>query len=104
MQYLQNTLAKANKESYIMGDMNINLLKFSHLSKTNEYLENNCSQVNIPLITKPTRVTNHSAILIDHIYANKLQITTTSGILSLMSQTTSAFLQSSNICQPNPQV
>ena len=78
---LQNTLAKENKESYIMGDINIDLLKFPHHSKTNEYLENIFSQGHIPLITKPTRVTDHSATLIDHIYANKLQITTTSGIV-----------------------
>ena len=78
---LQNTLAKENKESYIMGDINIDLLKFPNHSKTNEYLENIFSQGHIPLITKPTRVTDHSATLIDHIYANKLQITTTSGIV-----------------------
>ena len=81
MQDLQNTLAKEIKESYIMGDINIDLLKFPHHSKTNEYLENIFSQGHIPLITKPTRVTDHSATLIDHIYANKLQITTTSGIV-----------------------
>ena len=72
MQDLQNTLAKEIKESYIMCDINIDLLKFPHNSKTNEYLENICSQGHIPLITKPTRVTDHSTTLIDHIYANKL--------------------------------
>ena len=57
MQDLRNTPAKENKESYIMGDINIDLLKFSHHIKTNEYMEKKkIAQGHIPLITKLTRV------------------------------------------------
>ena len=55
----------------MMGDINIDLLKFSTHNKTNEYLDNTFSQGYIPIINKPTRVTPYSATLIDHIYINK---------------------------------
>ena len=35
----------------------------------------------MPLITKPTRVTQYSATLIDHIYTNKREIDSISGII-----------------------
>jgi endonuclease/exonuclease/phosphatase family metal-dependent hydrolase len=81
MQELLDLLTEENKESYIMGDFNIDLLKFSNHNKTNDYLENIFSLGHIPLITKPTRVTTHSATLIDHIYTSKLQEKTKSGIV-----------------------
>ena len=65
---LQNLISKENKEIHIMGDMNIDLLKYSQHSKTGTYLENTFTQGFLPLITKPTRISSHSATLIDHIY------------------------------------
>jgi len=46
--------------------MNIDLLKFSDHRNTGIYLENIFSQGFLPLIVKPTRLTSHSATLIDH--------------------------------------
>ena len=40
MNDLQQLLAAEHKESYIMGDMNLDLLKFSNHQKTADYLEN----------------------------------------------------------------
>ena len=60
-----------NKLSVIMGDMNIDLLQCQSHMKTNDYLDNLFSNGFIPEITKPTRITSHSATLIDHIYTNK---------------------------------
>ena len=54
--------------------MNIDLLKCSNHLKTGEYLESLFSHGFLPLITKPTRLTDHSATLIDHIYVNKQDI------------------------------
>ena len=65
---LQDLLGKEHKDIYIMEDMNIDLLKFSEHGKTAEYLDNIFSQSFLPLIVKPTRITSHSATLIDHIY------------------------------------
>ena len=51
-----------------MGDMNIDLLKFEIHRRTDDYLNNLFSHRFLPVISKPTRVTNTSATLIDHIY------------------------------------
>ena len=50
----------------------MDLLIFANHSKTGEYLEN---------IFSPTRVSSHSATLVYHIYTNKKNITSTSGIV-----------------------
>ena len=36
-----------------------------------------------PIITKPTRVTEHTATLIDHIYTNSVDVEISSGILTI---------------------
>ena len=64
-----------------MGDMNIDLLQCQSHIKTNDYLDNLFSNGVIPEITKPTRITSHSATLIDHIYTNKPNFTFSSGII-----------------------
>ena len=71
---LQMTLNRENKAVFILGDININVLKFQDHPKTNEYLNNIFASGFIPLITKPTRVTQYYATLIDHIYTNKREI------------------------------
>ena len=64
-----------------MGDMNIDLLKYKTDTKTNMYLDNIFSHGFLPKISKPTRVTNHSATLIDHLYTNDLTSSYNSGIV-----------------------
>ena len=81
MNELQSKLSRENSDVYIMGDMNIDLLKFMTHDKTNEYLENIFSHGFLPLVTKPTRITSHSATLLDHIYTNKLNTKATSGVI-----------------------
>ena len=53
---------------YILGDMNIDFLKYNHHAQTEEYLDMLHSNNILPIITKPTRITNYTATLIDHIY------------------------------------
>ena len=55
---------------YILGDMNIDFLKYNHHAQTEEYLDMLHSNNISPVITKPTRFTYHTATLIDHIYTN----------------------------------
>lgn len=55
---------------YILGDMNIDFLKYNIHSQTNDYLDMLYSNIILPIITKPTRLTSHTATLIDHIYTN----------------------------------
>ena len=76
-----HTITHENKNVVIMGDFNIDMLKFEMHSKTNSYIDNIFSNAYIPLITKPTRLTPHSATLIDHIYTNDISRSYKSGII-----------------------
>ena len=70
---LKNILHKLNQENkqiFIMGDINIDFLKYHIDTKTEEYLDMLFVNGFLPLITKPTRITDHSRTLIDHIYTN----------------------------------
>ena len=68
---------------YIVGDINIDLLKYhSHQQQTERYLGMIYSLDLLPVITKPTRITSHTATLIDHIYTNTVS-RLTSGIVTV---------------------
>ena len=69
-------------KTVIMGDMNIDLLRFGSHTKTADYLDNLFSHGFLPLITKPTRLSNSSATLIDHIYTNDIYNKGHSGIIT----------------------
>ena len=62
-----NIISLENKESYLMGDFNIDLLKFQTHDKTNDFINCMITTGFLPVITKPSRITDHSATLIDHI-------------------------------------
>ena len=70
---IQSEIKEENKVSYLMGDCNIDLLKVNIHAKTNEFVNDVISQGFLPKITRPTRITPHSATIIDHIY---IQMTT----------------------------
>jgi hypothetical protein len=67
---LQAKLSNLKPKSYIMGDLNLDLLKFEQHEKTRALLENSFTNGFLELISLPTRVTNTSATLIDHFYTN----------------------------------
>ena len=69
-------------EIYIFGDMNINFLKFNEHAQTEEFLDMLYTNNILPIITKPTRLTDHTATLIDHVYTNCLK-NFTAGILTV---------------------
>ena len=50
--------------------MNLDFLKCNHHTQTEKYLDMLHSNNISPIITKPTRITNYIATLIDHIYTN----------------------------------
>ena len=62
-----------NKSTFIMGDFNIDLIKSDHNSTSQEFLETFLTASFLPLISKPTRVRNRSATLLDNIFTNTLQ-------------------------------
>ena len=59
-----------NKTLYTMGDFNMNLLNYENHHPTNNFLETLYSYSLTPLITKPTRITENTATLIDNIFTN----------------------------------
>lgn len=80
---LENILKELNEKKYqiyILGDMNIDFLKYNEHTNTEEYLDMLYLNNLLPLITKPTRLTDHSSTLIDHIYTNTSIQNITSGI------------------------
>ena len=73
--------ARGNKDIYICGDFNIDLLKHESNNGTNNFLNILYSSGLYPLIVKPTRITTHSYTLIDNIFTNNLCNENESGIL-----------------------
>ena len=60
---LREILSKVDRENkpyYLMGDFNIDLLKYENCSFANRFFQLT-SSVFLPLITKPTRLTEHTA-------------------------------------------
>ena len=53
-----------------MGDLNINLLNHNFHNATSDFLNTLLSHSKLPLITLPTRISETSATLLDHIYSN----------------------------------
>ena len=70
-----------NKKCVIMGDMNINVLKYGAHKQTDTYVDGIFSRGFFPRIIMPTRVTHRSATLIDHILTNEITSASSSGII-----------------------
>ena len=63
----------------IMGDFNINFLNYDSHSETNDFINITASNHLLPHILHPTRVTDHSATIIDNIFSNNLELDALSG-------------------------
>ena len=61
-----------------MGDYNINLLNYDVHNNTAEFTDMMYANSFIPLVTRPTRITQSSATLIDNIFTNDLENLATS--------------------------
>lgn len=67
-----NIIKTENKTCYLLGDYNINLLNSETHTPTSDFLDICFSNNFVPLINKPTRVTKHSATIIDNILTNNI--------------------------------
>ena len=63
-------VSKPNKHVYLLGDYNIDLLKARSHQPTSEFIDNMLCSSFIPLINRPTRITENSAKIIDNIFTN----------------------------------
>ena len=70
-----------NKYCNLMGDFNIDLLKFHNQNQINNYLNLILSNSFFPTISKPTRITQNSATLLDHFYTHHINFEIVSGII-----------------------
>ena len=71
--FLQNILEKLsyeNKEIIVMGNFNIDILKYDTNSDSATFLDNMYENLLLPYILSPTRVTPRSQTLIDNIFSN----------------------------------
>ena len=79
MQDLLSNSSVTNKQVYILGDFNIDLLNYdSHIS-TGNFVNLFLSQHFLPYIVHPTRVSDQSATIIDNIFSNACNFDTISG-------------------------
>ena len=70
-----------NKHCFLMGDFNVNLLQSNAQGFSHDFIELILSASFLPTITKPTRVTDRSATLIDNIFTNMQDLPLESGIV-----------------------
>ena len=74
-----------------MGDFNINLLNYEAHSETNDFINLMVSHHLLLYVLHPTRVTDHSATIIDNIFSTNCEYNTVSG--NLLSQISDHFPQ-----------
>jgi hypothetical protein len=78
---LMTTISKENKLCYLMGDFNLDLMKYHCHHFTSEFLDIMYSNMFFPSITRPTRITSNTATLINNIFSNHLENFSFSGLL-----------------------
>ena len=74
-------VTKGNKLCYITGYFNLDLLKHESHSVTAQFIESLFAFGFLPMITKPTRITAHSATLIDNIFTKITTVSSKSGLI-----------------------
>ena len=67
---LLEKLAKQQKIAFLLGDFNVDLIKYEQHKATNEFLDSLSSNMFLPHIVQPTRITSHSKTVIDNIFSN----------------------------------
>ena len=83
--YLNKLLENISKEQesvFLLGDFNVNLLNYNEHNQTNEFLDSFASNLFVPLILQPPRITSHSNTLIDNIFSNVIDPDIISGNLT----------------------
>ena len=71
-----------NKTIILVGDFNIDLIKHDTDKHGQELINLTTSHGFLQVISRPTRITDHTATLIDHIYINKIPDVYSSGVIT----------------------
>ena len=85
-EYMDSVLAildkHGNKNITYGGDFNIDLSKYGHDNNCQELIDS-CARHNfVQLINRPTRITQFSATIIDHVYTNKVSDVVSTGVVT----------------------
>ena len=78
-----NTNRYANKIKYIAGDFNQDLIKYDNDEHCQNLINNAHNNGYIQIVSRPTRITENSATLIDHVYTNNIDSILSCNILTL---------------------
>ena len=81
MNRLLESRQAATSKLYVMGDFNINLLNKDKVPFVANFLNLMYSHCLVPLISRPTRLTDHSCTLIDNIFTNCIGMNHTSAVM-----------------------
>jgi exonuclease III len=71
---INNEIQKTNQTAYLMGDFNVDVLKYKNCNFASTLIDLLFSLGLIQIVSKPTRCTDYSATLIDHIYTNNVHL------------------------------
>ena len=98
IQELLRKMFKEDKTIVLLGDFNIDLLKYDTNKDSTAFLDLMYTNFLLPYVTTPTRVTSHSETLIDNIFSNKIEDDLISGnIITTISDHYGQFLLQKNI-------
>ena len=73
----------AIKIKYILGDFNQDLIKYDNHIDCQNFIDNAHNNGFVQLVSCPTRVTDHSATLIDLVFADKIKSTLSCNIITV---------------------
>ena len=73
IQELLQKMSKEDKTIVLLGDFNIDLLKYDTNKDSTAFLDLMYTNFLLPYVTTPTQVTSHSETLIDNIFSNKIE-------------------------------
>ena len=73
MNEILETVDRENRLCYLMGEFNIDLFKSDSCDYGNSFTEQLFTSSFFPFITRATRITHHTATLIDNIFTNNLE-------------------------------
>ena len=79
---LQKLDRHKSKQILMVGDFNSDLMKYEHDNDGQVLIDTTTNRGFIQVISRPTRITDHSATLIDHIYTNKIENLISASILT----------------------
>ena len=79
---LLQKISKEKKNVFLLGDFNVDLLKYDKHAGTNEFIDSLSSYMYLPYILHPTRVTSHSQTIIDNIFSDYVSNEAVSGNLT----------------------